>query len=549
MELRDVRVLILSAGKIDNELSKIFGEIPSGLIPINGKPVIFKIIDKLLNEGIKKISISTGYKREILEEIVNEQYKNLCELEFIPVDHNTPPGNSIKTSVDLCKEEKLLIILGDTLFDNNINELISKKKNVVLISKKFSQTKNWCVITKKDESVDKIFDKKQLEDKEEYHALVGCYFFNNVNFLKNILSEFRGEERLEISSIMEKIKKKEKFEAVNAKKWLDVGHVENYYSTKQFVLKTRYFNKLQFDESGDNVIKTSTNIEKLIDEVNWYKNLPKNISNLVPRITDSSTGNNPFIKLEYIKHPTLSELWLYSEFSTRFWKDTIKKIFDIIMKFREHSQDVTKQEYDSIYFKKTVNRITELVNENEIFASIFEYDFIIINDKKFKNWNLMKSEIEKRIDTMFDDCDNCFVHGDLYFSNILYDVENDHFKLIDPRGKWGNSNSGDIKYDISKIRHSVVGGFDTIINGLYSAKYLDNNKIEYKVFRRKNNREISEELDKEIKENWNLDEIKIIEGLLFISMLPLHSDNFERQLALFCVGIERLNEIFGEIKY
>jgi hypothetical protein len=37
----------------------------------------------------------------------------------------------------------------------------------------------------------------------------------------------------------------------------------------------------------------------------------------------------------------------------------------------------------------------------------------------------------------------------------------------------------------------------------------------------------------------------MIEGLLFISMLPLHSDNFERQLALFCIGIERLNEIFG----
>ena len=45
--------------------------------------------------------------------------------------------------------------------------------------------------------------------------------------------------------------------------------------------------------------------------------------------------------------------------------------------------------------------------------------------------------------------------------------------------------------------------------------------------------------------NWKLDEIKMIEGLLFISMLPLHSDNLERQLALFCVGIERLNEIFG----
>ena len=58
MEMKDLRVLILSAGQIDKELAKIFGEIPSGLIPINGKPVIFKIIDKLLSEGITNISIT-----------------------------------------------------------------------------------------------------------------------------------------------------------------------------------------------------------------------------------------------------------------------------------------------------------------------------------------------------------------------------------------------------------------------------------------------------------------------------------------------------------
>ena len=54
-----------------------------------------------------------------------------------------------------------------------------------------------------------------------------------------------------------------------------------------------------------------------------------------------------------------------------------------------------------------------------------------------------------------------------------------------------------------------------------------------------------ESCDNIIERNWKLDEIKMIEGLLFISMLPLHSDNLERQLALFCIGIERLNEIFG----
>jgi len=29
-------------------------------------------------------------------------------------------------------------------------------------------------------------------------------------------------------------------------------------------------------------------------------------------------------------------------------------------------------------------------------------------------------------------------------------------------------------------------------------------------------------------------------------MLPLHEDNFERQLAFFAIGIKRLNEIFGD---
>jgi len=548
METKDIRVLILSAGKIDRELVKIFGEIPSGLIPINGKPIIFRIIDKLLNEGIVNISITFGYKKEVLEEIINEQYKNQCKLEFISTDYQKPPGNSIKTAMENCKESKLLVILGDTLIDNNLTELMKKEQNFVLTSDKFSDTKNWCVVTKKEERIDEIFDKKQLEDKKKYHALVGCYFFNNVILLKSILDDFSDKDRLEISSIIRKIKEKEEFDSIIAKKWLDVGHLENYFLTKQFVLKTRYFNKLQFDELGENVVKTSTNNQKLIDEINWYKIIPKEISKLVPKISDSSTQDNPFIKLEYIKHPTLSELWLYGEFSVDFWKSIIKDLFDIVHEFKKYNHEVSKQEYDLIYFKKTLKRIDELIENNDLFKTIFKKDFVIINNKKLKNWNLMKNEIKEKINTIFNKDDNCLIHGDLYFSNILYDSENRIFKLIDPRGKWGNSTSGDIKYDVAKIRHSVIGGFDTITNGLYSVKHLKNNEIEYKVFKSKNYQLVCRALDNHIEKNWKLDEIKMIEGLLFISMLPLHSDNPERQLAFFCIGIERLNEIFGTLR-
>jgi dTDP-glucose pyrophosphorylase len=545
METKELRVLILSAGQINKELSKIFGKIPSGLIPINGKPVIFRIIDKLLNEGIRNISITVGYKKEILEEIITEQYKNQCNIQFIESNFEKPPGNSIKDSINQFNEKKLLIILGDTLIDNNLTELVNKGKNFVLTSNEFVNTENWCVITKNEEKLDKIFDKKILENNKKYHALVGCYFFNNVNLLKNSLDKFKDDDRLEISSIIRKIKEKEEFDSETAQEWLDVGHLENYFSTKQFVLKTRYFNRLQFDDSGENVIKTSTNNEKLVNEINWYKQIPDEILDLVPKISDYSVQKNPFIKLEYIKHPTLSELWLYGEFSSNFWKEIINDLFIIIQKFKKHNHHVTKQEYNSIYFQKTQDRINELIKDNEIFKEVFEQDFIFINSKKQKNWKLMKDQINEKINIMFNEEDNCLIHGDLYFSNILYDSEKRNFKLIDPRGKWGQGIAGDIKYDIAKIRHSVVGGFDTITNGLYSANHEGPNKIEYNIFVSKNNQTIRNELDNIIKRNWKLDEIKMIEGLLFISMLPLHSDNLERQLALFCIGIERLNEIFG----
>ena len=70
--------------------------------------------------------------------------------------------------------------------------------------------------------------------------------------------------------------------------------------------------------------------------------------------------------------------------------------------------------------------------------------------------------------------------------------------------------------------------------------------VEINMFEPKNYEIICEDLDTNIKKYWNLDEIKMIEGLLFISMLPLHEDNFERQLAFFTIGIKRLNEIFDD---
>jgi len=548
LDAQNVRVLILSAGKIENELEKIFGNIPSGLIPLNGKPVIFRIIDKLLDEGFRKISITVGYKKEIIQEIISKQYKKKIELEFISTEFDKPPGNSIKTAMNYCPEEKLLIILGDTLIENNLTELVDKENSFVLISQKFDNPENWCVITQKDQKINGIFDKeKNLVKSNKHYVLVGGYFFNDAELLRQILVNIDDKEKLEISSIIKKYKNENDVTVELSEQWHDVGHLENYFSTKQFLLKARYFNSLEFDDLAKIVTKKSKNKEKLINEINWYKKIPKEISKLVPKILDSDVSDNPYIKLEYIKYPTLADIWLYSNFSSDFWVKIIDDLFEIIHKFNRYYEDVTIQEYNSIYFEKTIQRIDELIKSNDLFKEIFHENFILINGKEFKNWPVIKDEIKLKINGLHKKEDNCLIHGDLCFSNILYDSKNKNFKLIDPRGKWGQGISGDIKYDIAKIRHSVVGGFDMITNGLYSATYDEKNGVKFDIYEPKNYQVICQKLDSQIKQNWNLDEIKMIEGLLFISMLPLHKDNLENQFAFYSIGIQRLNEIFGDV--
>ena len=190
---------------------------------------------------------------------------------------------------------------------------------------------------------------------------MGGYFFNDAKLLRHILEDVDGEEKLEISSIIKKYKNKNDVAIELAEQWHDVGHLENYFSTKQFLLKARYFNSLQFDDLAEIVTKKSENKEKLINEINWYKKIPKDISRLVPKILDSNVSDNPYIKLEYIKHPTLSDIWLYSNFSSDFWIKIIDDLFEIINRFNRYYEDVTIQEYHCIYFEKTIQRIDELI--------------------------------------------------------------------------------------------------------------------------------------------------------------------------------------------
>ena len=76
------KALILAAG-LGTRLAPITNDRPKSLVPVNGKPILFKQIENLKQNGVYDITIVSGYKANVLEKAVKEQYPEIIIVESV----------------------------------------------------------------------------------------------------------------------------------------------------------------------------------------------------------------------------------------------------------------------------------------------------------------------------------------------------------------------------------------------------------------------------------------------------------------------------------
>lgn len=81
-----MKALILAAG-FGSRLAPITDNLPKSLVPVNGKPILFKQIDNLYDNSIYDITVVSGYKSEVMERALKEHYPNVKVI--VSVDYAT----------------------------------------------------------------------------------------------------------------------------------------------------------------------------------------------------------------------------------------------------------------------------------------------------------------------------------------------------------------------------------------------------------------------------------------------------------------------------
>jgi dTDP-glucose pyrophosphorylase len=535
-------IIIPCAGDFQNSNSGFVNYSSNAMLPLNGKPVISWIIDSLLDKNIHEIVIVCRKEDVELNNFLKWAYSNI---KIVHVEKETSKTilESIYSglrSIEISSNHTIGILLGDTLifdhFDLSLDYLFAGYKN---------DAKKWCFLEVDSQNyLANLFDEVRNENVE---MLVAAGYYNFVHGLEfmNKLIECITLNEFELSDVIKKYATCFPYFVKVADSWYDLGHIEGILNSKRKLINSRSFNSLEINPVLNTITKKSQNNEKLRDELNWYKLMPEELKVLSPRLLSTNTNETTVtIVQEFYGYPTLAELFLYGRISKSIWSEIYRHLFVLNSEFRKYTTDNVGISYGEFYINKTLDRIDQLSRQPE-FIDLLKYDFILINGREYKNLPILWDAFKEKLTgiNQFNN-ESHIIHGDFCFSNILFDVNSFIIKLIDPRGSFGVKGIyGDSRYEIAKLRHSAIGKYDFIVSNLYKIS-INENVINYEIATNENSLIAEEIFDSfVINHNYNLEEIKLIETSLFISMLPMHSDNYNRQLMLYVTGILKLNEI------
>ncbi|TOM80695.1 capsular biosynthesis protein, partial [Vibrio parahaemolyticus] len=103
------------------------------------------------------------------------------------------------------------------------------------------------------------------------------------------------------------------------------------------------------------------------------------------------------------------------------------------------------------------------------------------------------------------------------------------------------------RYDLAKLSHSILGLYDWIIAGYYSVEINDND-ILLDIAEREEHKITQKIFIEMVEKRFGLSAktLYAMQIQLFLSMLPLHDDDYNRQKALFANAF-RLHNIMVEL--
>lgn len=213
---------------------------PKALIPLAGKTILSIIVDQLHEAGIHDFIFIIGYLGEKIQDYVQKKYPDL-NCHFVQQNERYGIGHAINLTRELVGTDEVMIVLGDTIADYNVKEIIDSPVSMLGI-KKVDDPRNFGVAeVEEDGFISRVVEKPSIPKSNL--ALVGVYKIKETEFMfscleKIIINTHQGFEEFSLTEALECMMQRGAiFKAFKVTNWFDCGKKDTLLESNATLLK------------------------------------------------------------------------------------------------------------------------------------------------------------------------------------------------------------------------------------------------------------------------------------------------------------------------
>ena len=224
---------VIMAGGKGTRLLPLTEKIPKPMITVGGRPIIARIIDKLINEGFQNIVLSLGHLSEIIEEYINN---NDFDASIKFSKENKPMGTA-GALAKICKSGAnypILVTNGDILCECNLNKILDKavQENFdgIMMGKEEKFIMPFGVIDHNNGEWDGI------REKPTYSFIINAGIYVLSETMINLIDQ---NQYLDMTDLFKKARKEKLKLGVEctSQYWIDIGRYETLESANNYFKK------------------------------------------------------------------------------------------------------------------------------------------------------------------------------------------------------------------------------------------------------------------------------------------------------------------------
>ena len=222
---------------------------PKALIPIAGKPILGHIIENLMKAGIKEYIFVIGYMGDKVEQYITYNYPTI-EASFVIQTTGRGTGYAIWLTRELINNDEILIVLGDTIADVNIQELLNAPQTTLCVKKVDDPRMFGVAELNEDSTIKKLIEKPAIPKSNL--ALVGIYRIKETQKLfdalsYNITNKITTQNEFHLTdALMQMINEGVVMRTMDVDNWFDCGKKEILLDTNATLLKRLNYDVLKY---------------------------------------------------------------------------------------------------------------------------------------------------------------------------------------------------------------------------------------------------------------------------------------------------------------